>query len=682
MAYIGTNPANTGIGLFSQDTFTGDGSTVAFDLTNVAPDGGGNELQVFVDNVRQQEGSSNAYTLGFDGSSVFKRITFTAAPAASASIYVLNPGTKNVQQISTISDNTVTAAKVQANAITTAKILDNNVTTAKILNNNITVAKLASTLDLSSNTLTLPNNVVNADKIVDDAISEEHLDVTAITGHSELAEAVGSTDVLLVYDTSAGVLKKIKGSNIGLQAPTVTGVSPTSVASGDGTGNYTFVITGSGFDATTVPTLVTNGGSSVSFDSFTLNTSTQFTGVIAKSSLTTANEPYDVKVTTAGALTATLLNQINVDQSPVFVTASGSLGSFSQETTISTIDVVATDPDSAGGVTFEIQSGSLPAGLSTATVNENGVSKFRITGTLTTDIGSTTTTNIVIRAVDAASNTSSRAFSITQIASATVSFTASGTFAVPAGITSVDVLVVAGGGGSGSAGAPTVSSGGGGAGGLIYRPGFTVSPGSTVTVTIGDGGADVGGNHAPGNSGQDSVFGTLTAKGGGGGGSIDGAGKQGGSGGGGGTSNGGGATAGQGIQSTQSGDSGAYGFGGPGGTGSPHVPSSSGQSSGGGGGAGATGESASQGGAGGAGKAYTIADGTTSVYYAGGGGAGRNPSGGTAGQGGGGEGGSFGGAKGQNGQANKGGGGGGGAVTNGADQGSSLGGKGIVIVSY
>ena len=32
MAYIGTNPTNTGTGLFSQDTFTGDGSTVAFDL--------------------------------------------------------------------------------------------------------------------------------------------------------------------------------------------------------------------------------------------------------------------------------------------------------------------------------------------------------------------------------------------------------------------------------------------------------------------------------------------------------------------------------------------------------------------------------------------------------------------------------------------------------------------------
>ena len=108
MAYLGVGPTNKGTGLFSQDTFTGDGSTVAFDMTNEAPDGGGNEIQVFVNNVRQQEGSSNAYTLGFDGSSVFKRITFTAAPEAAASIYVLNPGTSNVQQISTVGDNAVT----------------------------------------------------------------------------------------------------------------------------------------------------------------------------------------------------------------------------------------------------------------------------------------------------------------------------------------------------------------------------------------------------------------------------------------------------------------------------------------------------------------------------------------------------------------------------------------------
>ena len=82
MAFIGNPPLDRGIGLFSQDTFTGDGSTTTFDMSNVAPDGGDNDIQVFVDNVRQQAGASNAFTLGFDGSSELKRITFTTAPAS------------------------------------------------------------------------------------------------------------------------------------------------------------------------------------------------------------------------------------------------------------------------------------------------------------------------------------------------------------------------------------------------------------------------------------------------------------------------------------------------------------------------------------------------------------------------------------------------------------------------
>ena len=89
MAYIGSAPFNKGTGLFAQDTFTGDGSTTTFDLTNVAPDGGGNELQVFVDNVRQQFGSSNAYTLGFDGSvkSILRERIDSISPKVKSSSY-------------------------------------------------------------------------------------------------------------------------------------------------------------------------------------------------------------------------------------------------------------------------------------------------------------------------------------------------------------------------------------------------------------------------------------------------------------------------------------------------------------------------------------------------------------------------------------------------------------------
>ena len=522
-------------------------------------------------------------------------------------------------------------------------------------------------------------DAIDATKIADDAISEEHLDVTAVSGNTALGEAAAANDFLLIYDSSAGTLKKVAASNVGTQAVTLSSVSPTNALSGDGTGNHTFTITGTNLTGATA-VLVTNSGTEVEFDTITVDSSTQITGVIAKSSLSNANEPYDVRVYGSNGLQATLRNQINVDASPIFNTASGLLGSIQELTTISTIDIEAYDPDSAGNVTFEIQSGSLPAGLSATTVNENGVSKYRITGTLTADISSDTTSNFTLRAVDAASNTTSRAFSITVTPYNVQSFTSSGTFSVPAGVTSVDVLVVAGGAGAGGSSQSGWLGAGGGAGGLIYMPGYPVTPSGTVSITVGCGG---GGGNAPGVvgcagvSGQDSVFGTITAKGGGGGGGGYGpspstgpsntGGNPGGSGGGRGSFNGGTTIkcGGSATQPTQPGNSGAYGFGNAGGNYASQGQSGHGAGGGGAGGLGQNNSNHPSPGntAGGVGKAYTIADGTTPVTYA------------TGGNGGGPGGGS---TRSCNGAANT---GNGGPVAVCATPGND-GGKGIVIVSY
>ena len=87
MTYIGQKPGSNFRGVTFKDSFTGDGSTVAFDLGQSFNQAGQNDLEVFVDNVRQEP--TTAYTVGQDGNGDFKRITFTAAPAASATIYVL-----------------------------------------------------------------------------------------------------------------------------------------------------------------------------------------------------------------------------------------------------------------------------------------------------------------------------------------------------------------------------------------------------------------------------------------------------------------------------------------------------------------------------------------------------------------------------------------------------------------
>jgi len=536
-------------------------------------------------------------------------------------------------------------------------------------------------------------DAVDATKIADNAISEEHLDETVITGNTELSASAASDDILLIYDTSSGTIKKIQSSNVGLQAPVISSVSPTSALTGDGTGNHTFTITGTGFTVGSTAKLLTSAGADVAFDSVTRNSATQITGVIAKSSLSNANEPYDVMVTTGENVTGRLDNQINIDASPEFVTASGSLGTFDGDDVVS-VSVNATDPDSAGNVTFELQSGTIPPGLSLSNSGADGGTGI-ISGTAT-DPASDTVYNFTLRAVDAASNTSSRAFSITvnkKIVYQT--FTTSGTLSIPVGVSNLtEVLVVGGGAGGGDQ-----HGGGGGSGGLIFFPCYPVSPGGTVTVTVGCGGAGgpgTGGNGpvCRGGPGSNTTFGSpsdpglgtggvLTAIGGGGGGTYNAiGGRSGGSGGGGGNQSSGGT----GTQPTQPGNSGAYGFGNPGGSqGSP--------AGGGGGGAGGSGSSAcgGNGGPGGNGKSYTIADGTTPVGYAGGGGAGGhngpfngNPApgtecGGQASSGGGG-GGSF-----QNttaaqpGTANRGGGGGGSG--DGGYAGGS-GGKGVVIVKY
>ena len=89
MAYIGARPTTNFRVAPTKDTFTGDGSTTTFDLANKVPAGGEFSLEVFVENVRQEPGSGKAYTLGADGSGDLKRITFSAAPASGAEIYVL-----------------------------------------------------------------------------------------------------------------------------------------------------------------------------------------------------------------------------------------------------------------------------------------------------------------------------------------------------------------------------------------------------------------------------------------------------------------------------------------------------------------------------------------------------------------------------------------------------------------
>ena len=249
---------------------------------------------------------------------------------------------------------------------------------------------------------------------------------------------------------------------------------------------------------------------------------------------------------------------------------------------------------------------------------------------------------------------------------------ASGTFTPPAGVTSVQVLVVGGGGGGGFPIDRT--GGGGGAGGLISNAAFAVA--GTITVTVGAGGT--GGTSAAGaTAGGNSVFGSLTAVGGGRGGTGPGANgvyaTAGGSGGGGY------------HNPSDSGKAGTAGQGNAGGTGYDSTITTVGFKAGGGGGAGGAGTTATPtvNGTGGAGLQNSISG--AALFYAGGGGGGIQVYTGTilGGSGVGGNGGANG-TAGTAGTANRGGGGGGGSQNIGtsATGAGGAGGSGVVIVRY
>jgi hypothetical protein len=233
---------------------------------------------------------------------------------------------------------------------------------------------------------------------------------------------------------------------------------------------------------------------------------------------------------------------------------------------------------------------------------------------------------------------------------------------------SVDFLVVAGGGGA--------QCGGGGAGGFRTST-QTVTAGTVITVTVGDGGAGTSAGTKGNNGSNSSISGsgltTITSAGGGGGASLGttalATGANGGSGGGG-ARNAGNQPGGSGNTPSTSPSQGNNG-----GSGAESAPN---YGSGGGGGASAVGANATgtNGGNGGNGTASSITG--SSVTYAGGGG-GTTYTGGTAGTGGtggGGDGITGSAGTGNAGTANTGGGGGG---REGGTGGS--GGKGVVILS-
>jgi hypothetical protein len=459
------------------------------------------------------------------------------------------------------------------------------------------------------------------------------------------------------------------------------GISSASGTYNESTGSGTFTISGTNFVDGAIAYAVGTNNTEYQATTTTYNSLVQLT--VLFSSLSAAYEPYDIKIVNPSNLFGLLPDAFYINDSPVWSTSSGSLGSYAGAVSV---QLAATD-DESNTITYSVTSGSLPSGLS---LSSSGL----ISGTVT---ASPATYTFTVSASDGINTAVTRSFSIIVpfpvVTGGILSsdstyyyrtFTGSSNLIVSNNPLACDYLIIAGGGGGGGYG------GGGGAGGYISNS-TTLSP-STNNILIGGGGAGAPSHTVNGSNGENSSAFSITSSGGGYGGTASTSGNSGGSGGGGGYASGGG--------------SGINGQGYNGGNGNSNTDP---YASGGGGGAGAVGGSVSGSniaGAGGAGKnsqsswltAITPqmtgisewATATSTGYIAGGGGGGvaggagylTNGVLGAGGAGGGGSGGKGGTGK-TAGIENTGGGGGGGGYNGTLSQGIGMaGGSGIVIIRY
>ena len=214
----------------------------------------------------------------------------------------------------------------------------------------------------------------------------------------------GSTAGQIRFNTTLGLAEYYTGTAFkAIDAPpTVTSVDVTVVDREAG-GNQTIVITGTGFGSGATVTFVGSTGTDFNASTVTVNSETQITAVAPKASFLNAQEPYGVKVENVSGLNGTLASQINVNVSPTWTTASGTIATIFDTATGTHATPTATDAD-GDAVTYSVQSGSLPAGTSLNT------STGAISGN-PTDVTSSTTSTFTLRAT-ANNQTVDRSFNI------------------------------------------------------------------------------------------------------------------------------------------------------------------------------------------------------------------------------------------------------------------------------
>jgi hypothetical protein len=184
-------------------------------------------------------------------------------------------------------------------------------------------------------------------------------------------------------------------TNLPIVYPTISSLTP-SVITNDATN---VVIAGTNFTSIPHVEAISTTGAITPANSITFTSATSIT---ANFTLPTDGTYYVRVENPNGLAVRTSSASLTVSDLPAWVTAAGSLGSFSGVASVGTITLTATN-----AVSFAVTTGSVTAGLTFNT----GVGSATITGTQTAHT-SAATDNFTVTATDAQGQTAARAFSI------------------------------------------------------------------------------------------------------------------------------------------------------------------------------------------------------------------------------------------------------------------------------
>ena len=232
-------------------------------------------------------------------------------------------------------------------------------------------------------------------KVTSGGIAAGAVSSDSITSPIANAKLTGS-GALSINGTSVALGGAITG--VGTQSfPTVTAVSPAVITNAQ----TAVTVTGTNFVSIPIVEAINTSGAITTADSVVYVSATSLTVTFTLP----VDGTYYIRVenVTDGLAGRSSSAFLNVSDAPAWVTASGSLGTFSGTAALPTQTLTAT-----GATSFAVQSGTLTAGLTLNT----GSGSCTITGTQTAHTSAATDT-FTVRATDAEGQTADRSFSIT-----------------------------------------------------------------------------------------------------------------------------------------------------------------------------------------------------------------------------------------------------------------------------